>query len=192
MVEADEQAGAPAVVSGQEFDDAEDAQGTDAQTGDKPTLVYSRRPDHKDKDEHIDEGGACVTGDDEDQAAEIEQYAHQLGYRRHLAQILGVFEFHQHLRQQHGEKELDDLRRLNVEGDTGDGEPGSVAADVHAQGSAQEQDKEGASSHDPAPLSTRSWMLNWETTKYRTMPMHMAMACLMGMEWYSAFQRVAE
>ena len=41
-------------------------------------------------------------------------------------------------------------------------------------------------------LSTRSWMLNWETTKYRTMPMHMAMACLMGMEWYSAFQRVAE
>ena len=80
MVEADEQAGAPAVVSGQEFDDAEDAQGTDAQTGDKPTLVYPRRPDHKDKDEHIDEGGACVTGDDEDQAAEVEQDAHQPGH----------------------------------------------------------------------------------------------------------------
>ena len=31
-------------------------------------------------------------------------------------------------------------------------EPCSVAADVRPQGSAQEQDKDGASSHDPAPF----------------------------------------
>ena len=152
MVAADEQAGAPAVVGGQEFDDAEDAQGADAQTGHEPTLVYPSRPDHKDEDEDVDEGGAGVAGHDEDEAAEVEQHPHQPSHRGHLAQLLGVFELQQHLRQQHGEEELDDLCRLDVEGEAGDVEPGAVAADVHTQGGAQEQDKEGASSHHPAPF----------------------------------------
>lgn len=109
-------------------------------------------PNHEQEDKHVNQGGAGVAGDDEDKAAEVGQHSHQFGHRWDRTQLFGVLKLGQQLGQQHGVEELYNFRRLNVEGNAGNVEPGPVAQDLGTKGGAQQQQKKSTSQYHPPPL----------------------------------------
>lgn len=77
VVQADQNPCLPAVSSGQQPPAHKTNHSAETQCQSKPMPLQPCDPDHESEDEHIDQGGAGIAGEDKNEAAEIGQHTHQ-------------------------------------------------------------------------------------------------------------------